>query len=69
MTRDAKEFLVIDRTHEDIQVHSKLSIEFENNFYYSFIWVLKIHCRMSMVPFVDQYMALLALLILYLDHI
>jgi hypothetical protein len=23
MTRDAKEFLVIDRTHEDIQIHSK----------------------------------------------
>ena len=23
MTRDAKEFLVIDRTHEDIQIHRK----------------------------------------------
>ena len=32
MTRDAKEFLVIDRTHEDIQIHSTYCLSIETHF-------------------------------------
>jgi hypothetical protein len=47
MIRDAKEFLVIDRTHEDIQIHSKIYLY---KIFYFLSCVFKILYQMLMEP-------------------